>query len=135
MLIPAIAVLILVTAHDTNPAAANETGSVELSLDVIAAPNVSCSSPTKPVQCLVEAGTQFTLTADLDALPNDGFAGFQIEVDNAGLISKDVRYVVPNFVTFDAVGVGTESLRREASHHFRRRFPRAHTSDRSSRSI
>ena len=110
VLIPAIAVLILVTAHDTNPAAANETGPVELSLGVIAAPNVTCDSLDQPDTCTVELGTQFTLTADINARPQDGFSGFQVEVVHEGLVSEDVRFVVPNFVTFPVVGVGTGSL-------------------------
>ncbi len=110
----ALAVVLTVTAcGDTSPAAVDQTGPTEqslnqtdpaeLSLGVLAAPNVNCNPVDKPDQCTVEPGTQFTLTADMNALPLTGFSGFQLEVVHAGLISEDIRYVVPDFETFSFV--------------------------------
>ena len=110
MLIPAITVLVLAPSGGAPQAAANQAGPVELSLGVIAAPNVTCIPVDKPDTCRVDPGTQFTLTAGINALPLDGFSGFQVEVVHAGLISKDVRYVVPDFTTFAILGLGTGSF-------------------------
>ena len=85
----------------------NQTDPAELSLGVIAAPNVNCNPVDKPDECTVELGTQFTLTADMNALPLTGFSGFQLEVVHAGLILEDIRYVVPDFETFSFVETGS----------------------------
>ena len=100
----ALAVVLIVTAcGGASPAAVVQTGLAELSLGVIAAPNVICNPVEKPDTCTVEIVTQFTLTADIDALPISGFSGFQIDVVHTGLISEDIRYVVPEFETFSFV--------------------------------
>ncbi len=95
-----VVVLIATACGGGSPAAVVETGLAELSLGVIAAPNVTCAPVDKPDTCTVEVGTQFTLTADIDALPPTGFSGFQLDVVHTGLISEDIRYVVPDFETF-----------------------------------
>ena len=130
----ALAVVLIVTAcGDTSPAAEdqtspteqslNETDPAELSLGVLAAPNVICNPVDKPDECTVELGTQFTLTAAINALPLTGFSGFQLEVVHAGLISEDIRYVVPDFETFSFVE--TESFLAGGVTSFSRPIPKS----------
>ena len=112
VVIAAITVLVLAPSNETPQAAANETGPAELSLNVVAAANVTCIPVSNPDSCRVDLGTQFTLTAGIDAAPAEGFSGFQIDVVHAGLVSKDVRFVVPvDFsTTFGIIGLGTEEF-------------------------
>ena len=111
VLVSASAVLVLAPADGTPRAAANQSGPVELSLDVVAAPNVNCGASDKPDTCRVDLGSVFTLTVDTNALPAEGFSGYQLKVVHAGLISKALEFVnTVDFVPLGPLGIGTETF-------------------------
>lgn len=90
--------------------AAGGAGAVGLGLTATGE-GVSCDPGPAPEACSIARGGQFTLVANIDTIPPDGFRSYTLAVDHPQLVSKEVRYVskgVP--ATFPVSGIGTEGF-------------------------
>ena len=94
MMAPAILVLILVLpSGSVPPVDAQQAGLAELSLNVVPGTNLNCVPADKPDKCFVDLDSQFTLSADVNVIPQSGYGAFQVQVVHRGLVSKEVRHV------------------------------------------
>ena len=88
-----LALILMLPSGSAPPVDARQEGLAELSLNVVPGTNLNCVPADKPDECFVELGTRFTLSADVNVIPESGYGAFQVQVVHRGLISKEVRHV------------------------------------------
>ena len=119
-----LALILMLPSGSAPPVDARQEGLAELSLNVVPGTNLNCVPADKPDECYVELGTRFTLSANVNVIPQSGYGAFQVQVVHRGLITKEVRHV-NDFPIQTDIAIDSDTFRAAALTGLTPPFPKS----------